>query len=158
LRAFRCAQLATWLLVPAWGAGLAKAVRAQDSDSAPPIGSRVRVISSALGPGWRTGMLNQLRLKPTCHRILIFAPTGALRVAAELPPSEIARMQVSIRADGTARPDHPPARGGPVQGARWREVPLGALKDCPRGPPLPRHLPDSCEGESCGFGYRVAVC
>ncbi len=80
---------------------LSSAAAAQSAvDSLPPIGARVRVLAPRLGPEWQIGMFNQLRLATSCHRILLFTPTGALRIRATLEPSELTRLQVAIRPDG----------------------------------------------------------
>jgi hypothetical protein len=76
------------LLISAWVL-MGSTVAAQSAkDSLPPIGARVRVMAPRLGPEWQIGMFNQLRLRASCHRILLFTPTGALRIRATLAPSE----------------------------------------------------------------------
>jgi hypothetical protein len=100
-------------------------------DSVPPMGARVRVIAARLGPEWQIGLFNQLQISSSCHRVLLFTPTGALRVRAMLAPGELKRLQVAVR-HGRVRNYNPATRGASVAGEQWREVPLTVLEPSTR--------------------------
>jgi hypothetical protein len=101
-------------------------------DSLPPTSARVRVIAPRLGTAWHIGLLNALQVSSSCYRVLLFTPTGALRILATLEPSELTRLQVAVRRDGRVLHYNPSARGAAVPGERWREVRLALFEPSTR--------------------------
>src|SRR5258705_1299794 len=93
-------------------------------DSLPPTSARVRVIAPRLGTAWHIGLLNALQVSGSCYRVLLFTPTGALRILTTLEPSELTRLQVAVRRDGRVLDYNPSGRGAAGAGGRGGGGPL----------------------------------
>ena len=90
----------------------------------PPIGSRIRITSPRLEPGWHVGMLNRLRVEPICYRILIFGSSNTIK--ATLTVNDITNIQVSsIYNQGFVGNYDPTKPSYPEE--KWLDVPLEEL-------------------------------
>jgi hypothetical protein len=86
----------------------------------PNLGTRVRVMVPAIGPGWRTGIFNQTRQSPPCYLVLLFHPGPTLRIAVTVPIGAVTRLQVSVRDTSNHIRFDPSAAS--LEGETWREV------------------------------------
>jgi len=106
------------------------------SHEIPPLGTRVRVIVPAIGPGWRTGIFNQTRQSPPCYLVLLFHPGPVLRIALTVPIAAVTRLQVSVRDSSNGARFDPSAAS--LEGEKWREVlpdsAQAVSRACPREP------------------------
>jgi len=103
------------------------AIQAKDASAdraLPPIGSRIRVTSNKLAPGWHVAMLNRYRTKRVFYEILIFGPNS---IKSTLNPDNIARIQVStIYNRGSVGNFDPTKTLYPDE--EWIDVSLNALR------------------------------
>ncbi len=105
---------------------LAQAQHHAPSDQLPMVGSRVRVTTLRLGPGWHVGMLNRLRVQPVCYVVLVFGLPNKNEVTATLTLSEVRQIQVSnLFNNGHASYD-PSKPSYPDE--KWADVPLETLR------------------------------
>jgi hypothetical protein len=110
--------------------------RPPPSREIPNLGTRVRVIVPAIGPGWRTGIFNQTRQSPPCYLVLLFHPGPVLRIAVTVPIAAVTRLQVSLRDSSNGARFDPSAAS--LEGEKWREVlpdsAQAVSRACPREP------------------------
>ena len=90
----------------------------------PPIGSRVRITSNQLGPGWHVGMLNRIRREPVFYKILVFSPSNT--ITSMYTPDDITRIQVSTIYNTGAGNYDPTKTLYPDE--EWIDVSLDALR------------------------------
>ena len=60
----------------------------------PKLSALVRVVAPKLGPDWKVGMFNRVRVEPPCYVVLLFSTDGEYRLSETLPLADLERLQV----------------------------------------------------------------
>ena len=93
----------------------------------PLIGTPVRVMAPALGPGWHYGEFNRLRVEPPCYRVVIFSTGSTRRVEHILSVNEFTRIQVADELED-GRKNSSAALTEKNHDRNWHEFPLESLQ------------------------------
>jgi hypothetical protein len=129
---------------------------APGSDSARPVGGRVRVKAERLRSGWHEGVFSRTRSEPPCYVVVIFKPRSsagaAIRHSATVPIRDVSRLQLFTGPEQAlgAWAGLPGATDGD---ALWRDVATSVLAEAKRactGGQSSSRQPGSSSAPECG--------